>query len=211
MKKMKMIIAVIIALFISGCGSKVPFKVQEPLENASLVYIYVITSHGETESSSYQPFSLRINGKRLGERPRIGEYVVLNLKPDYVKFSATRDQTIEESLELNLKAGETYYLKIRDNLEKGAFAFEQVSKEVGAKEITKTSLARFIKVMRIDNLLTEIVGSDKEQEGQTVEVKREKNTQTSKVDELEKMHKLKEKGAISEEEYNTLKSQIISK
>lgn len=214
MKKIKIALAVTIALLISGCGSKVPFKAQEPLPEAALVYVYVAESYGDTESISYQSYSLRINDKRVAERLRAGEYTTLDVKPNPIKLSATREQIEEKSINLDLKAGETYYLKIRDNLSRGAFEFEQVSKEVGAKEITKTGLAGSM-INDIDNTLTELVGTDKAQENQVVgtrgEVKAATVAPASKVDELEKAYKLKEKGALSEEEFKTLKSQIISK
>ena len=212
MKKIKIVLAVVIALFISGCGSRVPFKVQEPVAEAALVYVYVSESYGDIESASYQSYSIRINGKRVGERLKAGEYTTLDLKPNPVKLSATKDQIIEKSLDLDLKAGETYYLKIRDNLEKGAFAFEHVSKEIGAKEITKTGVAGSM-IDDIDNTITELVGTGKAQESQVVEATREVKAPvpTSKIDELEKAYKLKEKGIINDEEFKTLKSQIISK
>ncbi|DAB30317.1 MAG TPA: hypothetical protein CFH84_04720 [Sulfurimonas sp. UBA12504] len=136
--------------------------------------------------------------------------MTLDLKPNQVKLSATRAQIEEKFLNLDLKAGETHYLKITDNLEKGAFSFEQVSKEIGAKEIVKTGVAGSM-MDDIDNTLTELVGSGKADEN--LEVKPQSQTQTpiSKVDELEKAYKLKEKGIISEEEFKTLKSQIIAK
>lgn len=115
---------------------------------------------------------------------------------------------------MDLKIGETYYLKIRDNLERGSFAFEHVSKEIGAKEITKTGVAGSM-IEDLDNTLTELVGTSKAQESQVVEATREVKAAAvapiSRVDELEKAYKLKEKGIISDEEFKTLKSQIISK
>ncbi len=208
MNKIKILLTVVAALLLSGCGSKVPFKAQEPLVGASLVYVYAIESYGDVESDTYQNYTMRVNDKRVGERLRGGEYMALDLKPSQIKLSATRGQIEEKSLNLDLKAGGTYYLKITDNLEKGAFSFEHVSKEIGAKEIVKTGVAGSM-VDDIDNTLTELAGSDKAE--QNVEVKPQQQVQASKLDELEKAHKLKEKGIISEEEFKTLKSQIISK
>lgn len=214
MKKIKIALAVLVALFVSGCGSKVPFKAQEPVAEAALVYVYVAESYGDIESDSYQSYSVRINGKRVGQRLKAGEYTTLDLKPNPAKISATKDQIIEKSLDLDLKIGETYYLKIRDNLERGSFAFEHVSKEIGAKEITKTGVAGSM-IEDLDNTLTELVGTSKAQESQVVEATREVKAAAvapiSRVDELEKAYKLKEKGIISDEEFKTLKSQIISK
>ncbi len=210
MNKIKILLTVAVALLISGCGSKVPFKVQEPLASASLVYVYAIESYGDVESDAYQNYTIRVNNKRVGERLRGGEYIALDLKPSQVKLSATRAQIEEKFLNLDLKVGETYYLKVTDNLEKGAFSFEHVSKEIGEKEITKTGVAGSM-IDDIDNTLTELVITDKADENLEVKPQSQIKAPVSKVDELEKAHKLKEKGIISEEEFKTLKSQIISK
>lgn len=78
MKKIKIALAVLVALFVSGCGSKVPFKAQEPVAEAALVYVYVAESYGDIESDSYQSYSVRINGKRVGQRLKAGEYTTLD-------------------------------------------------------------------------------------------------------------------------------------
>ncbi len=210
MNKIKILLTVVAALLLSGCGSKVPFKAQEPLAGASLVYVYAVESYGGVESDAYQNYTMRVNDKRVGERLRGGEYITLDLKPSQVKLSATRAQIEEKSLNLDLKVGETYYLKVTDNLEKGAFSFEHVSKDTGAKEIIKTGVAGSM-IDDIDNTLTELVISDKADENLEVKPQSQIKTPVSRVDELEKAHKLKEKGIISEEEFKTLKSQIISK
>lgn len=214
MKKIKIALMIAIALLISGCGSKVPFKAQEPLEGASLVYVYVAESYGDVESVSTQFYTVRINGKRVAERLKAGEYTLLDLKPNPAKLSVVRDLIEEKSVDLDLKAGETYYLKVRDNLTKGAFGFELVSKEVGAKEIKKTGIAGSM-MDDIDNTLTELANTGSSQESQVVgtrgEVKATTVAPISRVDELEKAFTLKEKGIITEEEFKTLKSQIITK
>lgn len=211
MNKIKILLTVVATLLLLGCGSKAPFKAQEPLVGASLVYVYAIESYGGVESDAYQNYTMRVNDKRVGERLRGGEYITLDLKPSQVKLSATRAQIEEKSLNLDLKAGEIYYLKITDNLEKGAFSFDHVSKDTGAKEIIKTGVAGSM-IDDIDHTLTEIISSDKAEK--SVEVKPPQSqiqAPSSKTDELEKAYKLKEKGIISEEEFKTLKSQIISK
>ncbi|DAB28089.1 MAG TPA: hypothetical protein CFH78_04300 [Sulfurimonas sp. UBA10385] len=62
----------------------------------------------------------------------------------------------------------------------------------------------------VNNVITELVGtSESKKEEPSVQVSTVKST--SKIDELEKAYKLKEKGALTDEEFKTLKSQIISK
>jgi hypothetical protein len=36
----------VVSLLFTGCGNKVSFKAQEPLENAALVYVYVTQNVG---------------------------------------------------------------------------------------------------------------------------------------------------------------------
>ena len=85
----------VISMVFIGCGSKVPFKVQEPLENAALVYVYVTQDVGTQESQGGSDYSIRINNKRYLERIRGGEFISFNLKPQPMTISVTRAQ-IEE-------------------------------------------------------------------------------------------------------------------
>lgn len=209
MKKIKILLIAALLLFVSGCADKVPFKAQEPLENASLVYIYMPNQSEAVENYSYQDYTIRINGKRVEQKIKSGEYVAFHLKPNSVTLSVVRAQIEEQMVELNLKAGETHYLRVRGNLENGRFAFEKVSDETGIKEIAKTGLAGSVMedVDSVINDLIEVVGSEKE--AQTLQAPAQ--VSLSKTDELEKAYKLKEQGIITEEEFKTLKTQIITK
>jgi hypothetical protein len=210
MKKIKTLFIVTLLLFISGCADKVPFKAQEPLENASLVYIYMPNQSEAVESYSYQDYDIRINDKRVEQKIKSGEYVAFHLKPNPITLSVVRAQIEEQIVELNLKAGEVHYLRVRDNLENGRFAFEKVANEIGIKEIAKTGLAGSVMedVDNVINDLIEVVGSEKEK-AQTLQAPSQ--VSVSKTDELEKAYKLKEQGIITEEEFKTLKTQIITK
>ncbi len=210
MKKIKALLIATLLLFISGCADKVPFKAQEPLENASLVYIYMPNQSEAVENYSYQDYDIRINGKRAEQKIKSGEYVAFHLKPNFVVLSVVRAQIEEQVVDLNLKAGETHYLRVRGNLENGRFAFEKVADKTGIKEIAKTGLAGSVMedVDSAINELIEVVGSEKE--AQTMQIA-PSQTSVSKTDELEKAYKLKEQGIITEEEFKTLKTQIITK
>lgn len=204
MKNIKTALLAIALLLFSGCGSKVPFKSEEPLENAALVYIYVTSAISTVESSSSADYNIRINNKRVLQRVKSGEYTLYNLKPENLTLSAVRSQIEEKKLTLDLKAGEVYYLRVRDNLENGGFVFEKVSKEVGAKEIAKTGLAGSIMEEK-SSIVTEIVEVINPEDTQKLQAP------LSKPDELQKAYNLKEKGILSEEEYKALKKEILTK
>lgn len=209
MKKLKIYILLAAALLIIGCGSKIPFKEQRVLENSSLVYIYVPQITGFSEGGSYHNYLIRINNKKVANRVSAGEYTTLDLKPNKIKLSATRASIEEKALELELQEGKTYYLRVLENAENGSFVFERVSAEIGAAEIAKTGVAGSM-IDDIDNTLTELVGGEKTDAPQQTQVQTPV-APISKIDELQKAYELKEKGIISEEEFKTLKSQIISK
>lgn len=205
MKKIKIVVMAVVLLFVTGCANKIPFKSSLPLENASLVYIYLPNYSETVEDISNQNYRVRINDKSVEGRIKSNEYMAFNLKPQTIKFSATRANIEEKIANLDLKVGGVYYLRIRDNLQDGSFSFEPVSKEIGEKEIVKTELSGSVLEDK-KKILTELVGIP--------EVKKEETkTQISisTTDELEKAYGLKEKGIITDEEFKALKSKIISK
>lgn len=207
MKKIKILLTAAALLLITGCASKVPFQESAPIENASVAYIYMTNYSELVEGSSGKNFTIRINDKSVEGRIKSNEYMKLDLKPQKIKFTATRDSIEEKSVTLDLKAGDSYYLRIRDNLQNGAFSFEHISKDTAKNEIAKTGLAGSV-LEDVNSALTELVGTS---EPKKEEVKVKAKTVTSKTDELEKAYNLKQKGALTEEEFKTLKSQIISK
>ncbi|MCX6075791.1 MAG: DUF2846 domain-containing protein [Campylobacterales bacterium] len=219
MKNVKNIIVVVILLLLAACGNKTPYSVQKPLENAALVYVYADSAvgyYGEGMTSTY--FNIRINNKRYLQRIRSGEYLAFDLKPEAMSISATRAQIEEKVVKLDLKAGQIYYLKIRDNLDGGRFEFEQMNEEVAVKEIAKTGLAGSSEEST-KNIITEFVNS-KEDKKENTSAKVESTTTAqpnadtnglSKSDEIEKAHNLKEKGILSEEEFKALKTEILTK
>ena len=212
MKKIKVFIMLMISLSIIGCGSKVPFKEETPLKDAALVYVYM-PEYGElVESSSSQNYTIRINDKRVEQKIKSNEYISFNLKPEQIKFSAIRAYIEEKAITLDLKAGEVYYLRIRDSLANGGFSFENVSNAVGTKEIVKTELAGSL-LEDVDSVINELVDvSGPAKEEVIIKPKSSSSSSSSsKLDELEKAYKMKEKGILTEDEFKTLKSQIISK
>lgn len=215
MKKVTALLLTAVLLFITGCGTRVPFKKQEPLENAALVYVYV-TPDGEFESDPQ--YKIRINNKRVDGYVRKDEYMILNLKPSKnLTISATKAQIEERSVKLSVQAGQTYYLKVQGGLGGGDFAFVNAGTSVGSKEITKMGLAGSVAEGDDNSFISELISSssDKQpsQEVQAPKVIQKTIIQkaASKPDELEKAYNLKQKGIITDAEFNKLKAEILAK
>ena len=245
MKILKTITITLILLLITACGSRIPFKKQEPLENAALVYVYVPEGVTTGEDTDVYTYSIRINNKRYLERITEGEYLAFNLKPLTIDLSATRAQVEEHKLSVTLQAGQIYYFKIQKQ-DDATFTFERVEQSIASKEIAKTGLAGS-SVDDESNIITEFV-NPKEDKKEDVMVKPTQpiqptqpapaqttaatplvaptptpaaattTTQTSpkrvtasKLDEIKEAYQMKKEGAISDEEFQTLKAEILAK
>ncbi|WP_373003050.1 hypothetical protein [Sulfurimonas sp.] len=230
MKITKILILSITLLFITACGNRTQFKAQEPLENAALVYIYSHMQISTDDSSGRAEYNIRINNKPVMERIRDGEYMVFNLKPQPMTISATKNQIREKVLNLDLKSGQIYYLKINDSQDGSTFDFIVVKNSLGAQEIAKTGLAGSSEESQ-DNIITEFVNP---KETDSMEVKptvapatavapiavpqastpvpaASAATPMSKTDEIMKAYEMKEKGIVSDEEFKALKTNILNK
>jgi hypothetical protein len=221
-----------------ACGSKQPFKVQKPLENAALVYVYVVDGVSSYDEASFSSYNIRINGKRYLERIQSGEHMVFNLKPNPTLLSVVKGQIIEEHIKLNLKAGDVNYLRITDNTEMGEFGFEQVSASQAREEIAKTGLAGS-NLENPDNIITELIGMDEEKDDSIVKAKTsavpamseaeidaiiEKKlaskgvsasvpayTEESKLDKIKEAFEMKKQGILTDDEFKALKADILAK
>ncbi|WP_373035218.1 hypothetical protein [Sulfurimonas sp.] len=227
MRIVKIFLLSIILMLVAACGNRTSFKEQEPLENASLVYIYAEMKVSADDSSGYSQYNIRINNKPVMERIRDKEYMVFNLKPQPMTISATKKQIQEKVLNLDLKPGKIYYLKIVDNQDGSIFNFIKVENSIGLKEIAKTGLAGSSEESQ-ENIITEFV-NPKETESMEVKSSVTAAPKTvapvavpqvsapvtampmSKTDEIMKAYGLKEKGIISDEEFKALKTNILNK
>ena len=232
MKKIVTVIGLlVVSLLFTGCGNKVSFKAQEPLENAALVYVYVTQNVGTEESMRSSDYSIRINNKRYLERIRGGEFISFNLKPQAMTISATRAQIEEKVLDMDLKAGQIYYLKVRDNLDGGKFDFELMDNAQASKEIAKTGLAGS-SVESPENIITEFVTGSSSVKEEDMMVKQQPapvqaapqpvvyaapapkaqpSAPSAKMEDVQKAFKLKEQGILSDAEFQKLKTEILSK
>jgi hypothetical protein len=193
-------------MLLSGCA-KVPFKPQEPLADASLVYIYVVEHDGFVEANRKPSYKVAINGKKTDGGIMVQEYKAFDLKPTAIEFGISRADIEIQKIDLNLQAGQTYYLRVKSHSDDfGKFEVVHVKDAVGAKEIQKMYLAGAYEADR-NKAITELILPEKEAK-QTVIVQESK---TSKTEELEKAYALKEKGILSEEEFTKLKQEILAK
>jgi hypothetical protein len=206
-----------------ACGSKIPFKKQQPLKNSALIYIYVPDMPTSGDDIQTYRYSIRINNKKYKESIAEGEYLSLNLKPITIYISAIRGEVEEHKLRISMKAGEIYYLKIQkhDDL---SFSFEMVENNVALGEIAKTGLAGSM-VDDNSSIITELINQkddNKEdlikQTQYSVEVQNSvsqssttKRVTVSKLDEIKKAYEMKKEGIISDNEFEIIKSEILAK
>ena len=226
-----------LVLGIVGCGDRVPFKKKEPLKDAALVYVYVPESVTSGEDTNTYEYSIRINNKRYMQRVTEGEYLAFDLKPVTIDISATRSQVEEHKLNVTLQSGKIYYFRILKQ-DDGSFTFDMVDTDKALKEIAKTGLAGSVLEDK-ESIISEII-SPKEDKKEDVIVKQQptkaqpqtitavpvatpQNTTTaptqssskrvtaSKLDEIKEAYQMKKDGVISDEEFKTLKTQILAK
>lgn len=173
-------------MFIS-CA-KTPFKAQETLENKALVYIYVKTPEGLNDSNRYPQYSIKIDGKYIDGDISHEEYITLDLDPADIEISAIRATIEAQSLKLNLKAGSTYYLRIKSFSDDFAeFNFEELPKSIALEEIK----------------VTKNVTPKEEEKVEAIQT-------LSMPDEIEKAYELKEKGILNNQEFEKLKADILN-
>lgn len=201
MKILRYSLVAFVMFFLTACGTKLPFAPQKPLKDASLVYVYIPNQiNVDEDGASQSQYIIRINNKRTKQRIVSGEYMPYNLKAGTITLSATKNALLEHSLKLNLEVGKTYYVKIIPS-SSGDFEIIKVDNKLGLDEISKTGLADTYMVEE-EEIITQLIEDPK---------KKEKITKTSKVDELRKAYELKKEGIISEDEYKSLKREILTK
>lgn len=202
MKSLKLILLTAVLMLVVGCADKKPFAKQEPLENAGLVYLYVVPD-GEFESNPN--YKVLINGKRVEGRVKKGEYTVFNLKPtSNLKISVVKQEIQEKSVTLNITSGHINYIRVKGSATDG-LVVKHVPNSVGSKEIVKMGLAGSVIDESVNEAIEELIPEKKP--APAVQAA----PSASKVEQIEKAHALKEKGILSEEEYKKLKAEILSK
>ena len=134
---LKILLSLLPLTLFTSCKSQTPFVVQLPIENKALVYIYFPESLSLNEDYFYSIFDIYINDKRVEHTIKSSEYRAFNIKPDTIHFRIKRASIEHKDITLELKEGETYYLKIEDNLDSNDFEFYLQESEKAKEEISK--------------------------------------------------------------------------
>ena len=192
---------ILTAFIFTACADKIPFTPSKSFQNSALVYIYVpneVTSSDTTDSTA--SYKLKIGNEPIKDYIEDGEYMVFHIKPSNTTFYATTNSILTHSLQIDLKKGKTYFLKIAKLEDNSGFTFERIQKNKALKEIANTGLANSVKIDK-KTINTNILQETPK-----------KTTQTdSKIEEIQKAYKLKEQGILTEDEFNKLKKEILSK
>ncbi|MBU0719831.1 DUF2846 domain-containing protein [bacterium] len=203
MQIFKILFLSIVLLLLSGCA-RVPFKEKEPLKDAALVYVYVSSESGINDTDRKPSYKITINEKQAEGYMHTNEYMVFDVQAKHTEFLAARADIEIHSLSLDLKAGETYYLRIKSYSDDfGKFEFKQIEHSLGLKELKSTYLAASVEKEKLIDELTEPLKSKDENTAET-------SKNISKTDELAKAYKLKEQGVLNDEEFEKLKTEILS-
>ncbi|WP_455757051.1 SHOCT domain-containing protein [Sulfurimonas sp.] len=239
MSKIKIIILATVVLIFSACGNKTPFKEQEPLKNAALVYLYVAESSNADESMEDSKYKTKINGKNVAGTMIAGEYKVFDMKPATVLFTAVRRNIENEHVKLKLRAGHTYFLKTQSAGFGEAFSFKQVNAKDGKRDLKKSSLAGSFELdttkyiadfagstagvkegkssvsamteAEIDAIIERKLSQRTSSVKQTVTKSNSLRTTGSKLDEIKEAYEMKKSGALTDEEFKTMKAEILAK
>jgi len=191
-----------ISLLFVAC-SKTPFKKEEPLKGAALVYIYVTPGNSINEIDRIPYYEVRINGKNTEGKIYPHEFLKYNLDADSVEISVARDVLEKKSLTINLTRGETYYLRVKSYADGFAkFDFELVPSEKALQEIKDTKYAVYENAETLGILVKEDVKKENK------EVK-ENSAEKSKTDKIKEAFELKKEGIITEDEFKKLKAEIL--
>ena len=257
MNKIKALLIIAVVLLVSGCTTKTPFQVKEPLKDAALVYVYSTDVMSDDDSMQNGKFKLQINNKNVAGSIDAGEYKVFDMKPAVILMTALRTNVEKLHIKLNLEAGKTYYLRVEAKSGYGdAFTFDEVDSRTGKKDLEKSALAGSFEVdaaAYIPDYAGSTAGNDKDTvvavpamteaeidaiierkiaervskmnipapvaapvAAPAVQVSSPVPTyvtspKASKMDEIQRAYDMKEKGILSQEDFNTIKAEILAK
>ena len=204
LKTIKYIIFLSLPILFLSC-SKVPLQKQNIENDSALVYVYVEQDDGINDTSRNSNYKIVINGIKTLGTLSYGEYKYYRLRPEKLTINAYRADIEEQSITLELNASKTYFLCIKSFSDDFArFNISSVSPKVGYEALKDTSLAGEYKKteLKISKYLID----------ETPEAKETKpESSKSKTDELMNAAKLKEQGLLTNEEFNTLKAEILNR
>ena len=214
MKKLLMIVTLLtLSALFTACG-KIPFEKQKPASEAALVYMYVTMDSGINDTDRMPNYVIGINGKNTEGSIEHGTYKYFNLKPGQVTISATRSDIEKQDIKLTLDAGKTYFLRVKSFSDDFAkFEITRVNSNEAYPELKDTTLAD--KFEKSENVISALISSSSDEpevtKAKAVEASSATTQSPSKMDEIQKAYDMKEKGMLSEDEFNTLKAEILAK
>ena len=210
MQKIRYIITSFLILFIvTGCSS-VGFS-ELPISNkTATVYAYVEMPQNIDERVSDSCYKIAINNELLKSCMKSEEFMAFrDLKPQTITISAIRDDIDKKSIELTLNAGETYFLKIQSYSQiMGQFDFKKVKHNLALESITNMKMANPPK-REDDGMLDFFVSKDRSEKTSNTVVK-ENVTTASKMQEIKEASEMRDKGIITQKEFDTLKTEILN-
>jgi hypothetical protein len=205
MKKIinSLLILAISLLFVS-C-TKTPFKEETPLTNSALVYVYVVEGEIDNDAFKIPYYEVKINEKFVEGKIYPHEFLKYNLDADSVTIEVVRNDIEKKGVKLDLKRGESHFLRVKNNGSGFAkFDFEVVPRSQALSEIKETKYAKYEDAGVLDILITK--DDVKKGEAKASHPSGEVKSKTQKIKEA---HALKEDGIITDQEFQKLKAEIL--
>jgi hypothetical protein len=192
MKKLLSIILAITVLGIfSACSSKKPYKEEQISDQKAMVYIYRKSVISDLDNV----YRVYLNNLLVKDVLRDNGYLHFEVKEGDLTVNVRRGVLFEHSVSLHVKNSQTYYIRAVSVSDSGDFKLEVVDNATGKSEIATTV---YYDETRDDMFYHE----DKK--------KPEVKPATSNAQEIERLYNLKEKGIITQDEYETLKAKVIN-
>ena len=234
------LLIILFGLFTTSCADKKAFKLSATKPSAAIVYIYVEDDTNIDDSFVVAKYDVLINGNKTAKSLKVGEFIKLDVKAVPLAISIARQDLEIQTVKLEPKVGEIYYLRAQSNsIRFGAFDFELVSSSQGSEEIANNvSSSEYV----VDEkMLDMLVKSDKQDtssmsEDQIDKIIEEKlkamNASTSqqassstvapavsktfsrtgnKLADIRNAYEMKKQGLLTEEEFLQMKSEILAK
>ncbi len=188
----------IVMAVITGCATRTAYHDSYMTEDKAVLYVYRPNSVYNNENVYDVIIDDIVKGQIYEDA-----YTSITIDPGHLAVTIRNHDAIMGNVEKktitfeSVQAGNAYYIRI-DVTERDIFKAEAVGQERAKEEIAKTSLvdadAKKFKVYKSAGTVEEVAPAP-----------------VSTSEEIEKLYSLKEKGAITEEEYNMLKAKAIAK
>jgi len=241
MNKFKILLTVALLMLFSACGTKTMFKPKQPMPNAALVYVYVTDILTGDDDMQDTKFKIQINNKNVKGYVGAGEYKVFDMKPATILISVVRGQIEREDLKLKLKAGQTYYIKVDATTYGEPFALLKVDTPLGKRELNNKALSGAFEFdatayvpdfagstaksdaktaaiavptmseAEIDAIIEKKLAQRSGSFATPVTTKKSVSSTGSKLDDIKEAYEMKKSGLLTDEEFKTMKAEILAK